>query len=265
MGTRRATQFIAVPSLPSSRSSRSPRHPLRWASRGGGALLVSAFAHAVAAVTVGVVVRSTTGGPAAESDVVDVDVAPLVNAPLEPLPPMSERFNGVGQEPISRRFAPMRRMKATSARETTGVSGPSIVPAPVKTDGPARFALSSFTAATRAGVAFATLSGSSGNESEGVPDVVGERDVNVPARLLSSSPLVYPPVARQAEIESDFPIEIVVDVDGRVVAARAVSRVGYGLDEAALRAIREYRFSPALRAGRPVRVRMRWTVQFRLR
>ena len=72
-------------------------------------------------------------------------------------------------------------------------------------------------------------------------------------------------MARQAEIESDFPVEIVVDSDGSVAAARAVNRVGYGLDEAALRAIREYRFSPALRAGRPVRVRMRWTVQFRLR
>ena len=32
----------------------------------------------------------------------------------------------------------------------------------------------------------------------------------------------------------------------------------------ALNAIRLYRFSPALRAGRPVRVRMRWTIQFRL-
>ena len=219
----------------------------------------------MAAVTVGVVLRSTTGGPAAESDIVDIDVAVLVNAPLEPLPPTSEPFNGVGQEPVSRRFVPMRRMKAISARETVGVSGPSIVPAPVKTDGPARFALSSFSVATRGGVTFATLSGSSGNQSEGASDAVGERDVNVPARLLSSSPLVYPPVARQAEIESDFPVEIVVDADGRVAAARAVSRVGYGLDEAALRAIRGYRFSPALRAGRPVRVRMKWTVQFRLR
>jgi protein TonB len=89
--------------------------------------------------------------------------------------------------------------------------------------------------------------------------------VSVPARLLSSSPLVYPPAARQAEIESDFPVEIVVDLDGRVIAARAITRAGYDLDEAALRAIRAYRFSPAMRGGQPVRVRMRWTVQFRLR
>jgi outer membrane biosynthesis protein TonB len=49
------------------------------------------------------------------------------------------------------------------------------------------------------------------------------------------------------------------------VWARAGIRAGYGLDDAAARAIRDYRFSPAIRAGRPVAVRMRWTVQFRLR
>ena len=49
------------------------------------------------------------------------------------------------------------------------------------------------------------------------------------------------------------------------MSARAVVRAGYGLDDAAVRAIRDYRFSPAIRAGSPVAVRMRWTVQFRLR
>ena len=89
--------------------------------------------------------------------------------------------------------------------------------------------------------------------------------MNVPARLLAASPLVYPPAARKAEIETDVPVEIVVDAGGRVVSARAVIRAGYGLDDSAVRAIRDYRFSPAIRAGRPVAVRMRWTVQFRLR
>jgi protein TonB len=221
----------------------------------------------MAAVTVGVVVRSMTWDPApVEPDVVDVDVAAVVNSRAENPPPTSEPFHGVDKEPVPRRSAPTRRTKATLARETTDVTGPSMVPAPVETDEPARFALSAGTVATRAGAtSAAAASGPPGSAAEGGTDAVSERDVNVPARLLSSSPLVYPPVARKAEIESDFPVEIVVDADGRVAAARAVNRVGYGLDEAALRAIREYRFSPALRAGRPVRVRMRWTVQFRLR
>ncbi len=94
---------------------------------------------------------------------------------------------------------------------------------------------------------------------------MGEREVDVPARLLAAAPLAYLPAARQAEIETDFPLEIVVDGGGRVVSAHAVSHAGYGLDEAALQGIRGYRFSPAMRAGRPVAVRMRWVVQFRLR
>ena len=55
------------------------------------------------------------------------------------------------------------------------------------------------------------------------------------------------------------------EVVGRVLEARSLSHHGYGLDEAAERAIRTWQFSPALRDGHPVRVRMRWTVQFRLR
>ena len=95
--------------------------------------------------------------------------------------------------------------------------------------------------------------------------MLSEKDVNVPARLTSSSRVAYPPEARRAEIEVDVPVQIVVDASGRVLEARSLSHPGYGLDEAAAQAIRTWRFSPAQRAGRPVRVRMRWTVQFRLR
>ena len=81
----------------------------------------------------------------------------------------------------------------------------------------------------------------------------------------ASAPVAYPPRARAAEIELDVPMEIVVDALGRVSEARVLRRSGYGLDEAAGRAVRAYRFSPAWRAGRAVAVRMRWMVQFRLR
>jgi hypothetical protein len=52
---------------------------------------------------------------------------------------------------------------------------------------------------------------------------------------------------------------------GVVVSARALGRVGYGLEEAAVRSIRGYRFEPARRTGHPVAVRMRWTMRFELR
>ena len=128
------------------------------------------------------------------------------------------------------------RKKTGAGQNRGGVTGPSTVSAPHETDGPARFALSAGTVATRPGPLSPEALGA--NLGPGEPDPADEREVNVPARLLSSSPLAYPQAARQAGIELDFPVEIVVEANGRVTAARALSRVGYGLDEAAIRAIR---------------------------
>ena len=96
-------------------------------------------------------------------------------------------------------------------------------------------------------------------------ETLSAAQVSAPARLLASTPVIYPAAARAAEIETSIAIEIVVDTHGRVVEAHALSAAGYGLDDAALRAVRAYQFAPAQRAGRAVRVRMRWDVQFRLR
>lgn len=96
-------------------------------------------------------------------------------------------------------------------------------------------------------------------------DVVSERDVSTRAKLLSAAEVSYPPEARASEIEAEVPIEIVVDARGLVADARTLGHTGYGLDDAALRAIRGYRFTPATRDGLRVAVRMRWQVSFRLR
>lgn len=92
-----------------------------------------------------------------------------------------------------------------------------------------------------------------------------EETVDTAATLLSGSAPAYTPEAQRAGVETDVPLEIVVDDRGNVVAARALQRVGYGLDEVALQSIRGYRFQPARRAGHPVAVRMRWHVRFELR
>ena len=74
----------------------------------------------------------------------------------------------------------------------------------------------------------------------------------------------YPRAAAAAAIEADVPLEIIVDASGHVRSARALQRVGFGLEEAAVRALRGYHFRPAVLAGRPSAVRMKWTMQFRL-
>ena len=103
---------------------------------------------------------------------------------------------------------------------------------------------------------------SAGSESDAT---FAESAVDAKAHLLSSVPVIYPEAARAAELEADVRLELVVDTEGRVVSARPLAPHDLGLDEAARRAVRAYRFSPARRKGRPIRVRMEWTVAFRLR
>jgi protein TonB len=91
-----------------------------------------------------------------------------------------------------------------------------------------------------------------------------EHAVDAQARLVRGLAPSYPDAARADGIEGDVHLELVVGVSGAVESARVVRGVGHGLDEAALRAVRQFRFAPANKAGHAVRVRMGWAMQFRL-
>ena len=65
-------------------------------------------------------------------------------------------------------------------------------------------------------------------------------------------------------VEGDVHLELIVGVAGGVESAHVVRGVGRGLDEAALGAVRQFRFAPATKDGHAVRVRMGWSMQFRL-
>lgn len=62
----------------------------------------------------------------------------------------------------------------------------------------------------------------------------------------------YPDEARAAGIEGRVRVEISVDSDGEVVDVRVLEGLGHGLDEAALDAVRRWRFEPAMHCGRAV-------------
>lgn len=84
-----------------------------------------------------------------------------------------------------------------------------------------------------------------------------------PARLVHVSP-VYPPLAIGARVEGVVIIEATIGRDGRVEDARVLRSVPL-LDDAALDAVRQWRYTPTLLNGVPVRVLMTVTVQFALR
>jgi TonB family protein len=113
---------------------------------------------------------------------------------------------------------------------------------------------------TGSGAGAATATTSAGDDV-----IVPASGVQVAAKLVQSVVAAYPAGARSDDVEGDVGVEIVVDREGRVVDARIARPAGHGFDDAALAAIRRYRFTPAQREGHAVRVRMPWSVQFRLR
>lgn len=74
----------------------------------------------------------------------------------------------------------------------------------------------------------------------------------------------YPWIAEKAGIEGTVILEVDIDETGKVVDARVIKEAGFGFDEAAIEAIKKCRFSPALRYGKPVPIRVRLPIRFEL-
>ncbi|HEX6185225.1 MAG TPA: energy transducer TonB [Pyrinomonadaceae bacterium] len=101
---------------------------------------------------------------------------------------------------------------------------------------------------------------------------VGDRDIGAPSgppvdlrgktvisggvlngKVISKPPPVYPPIAKAARAQGTVTVQILVDEEGYVIAAHAVS--GHPLlQQAAVFAARQVRFSPTLLMGQPVKV-----------
>ena len=103
------------------------------------------------------------------------------------------------------------------------------------------------------------------------PGNPGERDENGVYRVGGPIPSPsrldvarYPPEAAAAGIQGNVQAEIVVNEAGLVSEARVVRSIPM-LDEAALQAVRNWRFEPAFVDGRAVPVRMVVTVNFTTR
>ncbi len=75
----------------------------------------------------------------------------------------------------------------------------------------------------------------------------------------------YTEEARRRSLAGDVVLEIIVRSDGRVGSVRVVQGLGAGLDQRAVDAVRQWRFSPARRLGTPVDVVVEVAVEFRLR
>jgi len=86
-----------------------------------------------------------------------------------------------------------------------------------------------------------------------------------PPRLLREVKAEYTDEARRRGITGDVLLEIVVKRDGSVGDVTVQQGRGAGLDQRAVAAVRQWRFSPARRRGEPVDVIVQVAVEFTLR
>jgi len=90
---------------------------------------------------------------------------------------------------------------------------------------------------------------------------VGE-DVTQPRRLAHASP-IYPEAARAQAIQGLVIVDALTDADGTVVEVRRMHSIPL-LDEAAIEAVRQWRFAPTIVNGQAVPVVMTLAINFSL-
>lgn len=74
----------------------------------------------------------------------------------------------------------------------------------------------------------------------------------------------YTEEARQAQVEGAVRVEVTVDEAGGVKNVQVLRGLGYGLDEAAVEAIRRMTFNPGTRCGRPAIAQVTFNLRFAL-
>jgi TonB family protein len=75
----------------------------------------------------------------------------------------------------------------------------------------------------------------------------------------------YSEEARRAKFQGIVILEAIIRKDGLVDVVNVVRKLGLGLDESAIEAVKKWRFRPAMKNGSPVQVPVRVEVSFNLR
>jgi protein TonB len=88
-------------------------------------------------------------------------------------------------------------------------------------------------------------------------------DYDQPPRPIKMPRPVYPQEAFVKKIEGTVLVEILIDASGNVIRASVVQSIP-ALDQAALQSVYQWRFSPAMKKGRPVATIAQAPVSFRI-
>jgi len=85
-----------------------------------------------------------------------------------------------------------------------------------------------------------------------------------PPRIVNQSEPDYTELARRARYQGTTVMRAVVDSRGDTTQVQILRPLGMGLDDQAVNVVRQWRFEPAKRDGKPVAVTVDIEVEFRL-
>ena len=83
------------------------------------------------------------------------------------------------------------------------------------------------------------------------------------AKLISSVPPVYPALAKNQHVSGNVTVDALIDANGRVTTMKVVSGPTL-LQQAAMDALKQWKYQPASLDGKPVAMHLTVTIQFRL-
>ena len=94
----------------------------------------------------------------------------------------------------------------------------------------------------------------------------GDKGVKGPV-LVSEKKPVYTQAAREKKIQGAVFLEAIIDTEGKatnITVSKSLDKE-YGLDESAIAALKEWRFKPGTKDGKPVSIQVTIEMTFRLR
>jgi TonB family protein len=89
--------------------------------------------------------------------------------------------------------------------------------------------------------------------------------ITAPDVVEYTTPPLYSDDARRRHLEGTVTVEARIGADGHVTAPRVVDGLGFGLDQNALVALRQWQFRPGTQGGRPVDMTVDIDIEFNLR
>ena len=85
-------------------------------------------------------------------------------------------------------------------------------------------------------------------------------NLKAPMKIKDVKP-VYPPIAQSARVQGVVIVEAIIDTEGKIADSRILRSIPL-LDDAALRAVQEWEFTPTLLNGMPQSLVITLTVNF---